>query len=513
MTQRMKPWGALAVVCLAGLVPSRGATVNAAPPGAAREDRQPHPPASALVSKPGTDTVRTNTPAADGDLLKFNNGDALHGTLVSLGMDGALRWRRADVKEPIAFSLDNVLELQLAARPRSAARPPHRLTLELTNGDRLAGDLVALNGSTLQLNTWYAGPLAVQRAMIRRIVFRAAPSAAVYTGPTGLADWTATKSTRNAWTFKEGAFYCAPGSSGGLGRQVDLPDAANIEFDLAWRGPLYLQLGFYCEKLTSPFGAGGGLLQFSAASVYLNRSLPARAAGIKSRSVGVAVPQLQARNKARVSVRVNKAQKTIALLLDDELVKQWTEQELAGSGRGLLFYARGQCSLRIANIVVAPWEGQLDSASDGAAAGGEDLVRLTNGDQLSGTVSRLTKDTAIVAASFGEISVPLERMARIDLAGLKAAVARRRAGDVRATFLDGSRFTLALEKLADQALVGSAESCGRVTMLLDAFSRVQFHIYEPRPEADGGDERDGAGGGDNPAGMDQPGQVEIIQIE
>ena len=75
---------------------------------------------------------------------------------------------------------------------------------------------------------------------------------------------------------------------------------------------------------------------------------------------------------------------------------------------------------------------------------------------------------------------------------------------MRASFLDGSRFTLALEKLEEQTLTGASESCGHVTTALDAFSRVQFHIYEPRPEAGGDDDwGGGAAGGDTPEGVEQ----------
>ena len=93
----------------------------------------------------------------------------------------------------------------------------------------------------------------------------------------------------------------------------------------------------------------------------------------------------------------------------------------------------------------------------------------------------------VVATSFMEMKVPLERVAQIDFADSKTEKPYRQAGDVRAIFLDGSRFTRALEKLDDQALIGTCESCGRVTTALDAFSRIQFRIYEPRPVAGSAD--------------------------
>ena len=86
------------------------------------------------------------------------------------------------------------------------------------------------------------------------------------------------------------------------------------------------------------------------------------------------------------------------------------------------------------------------------------------------------------------MKVPLERIATIDFTAQKAEKARRQANDVRAFFLDGSRFTLALDKLDETALTGSSENCGKVRSALDAFRRVQFHIYEQPAETDGKNE-------------------------
>jgi len=489
--------GLLGWLWAAGNVP--GALELPAPPRVAPDS--PSETNARPAPKPDASGVPAS-PAADGDLLKFNNGDVLHGTIVSVGAGNALRWRRADVKDPVAFNLDNIQELQLAPRPPRTTRTPHRLAVELTNGDRLAGDLVALNSQLLKLDTWYAGPLELKRAMVQRIVCQAAPLEAVYSGPTGLAGWTIAEGARNAWKYKNSAFYCRPGNAGGLGRNVNLPDLANIEFDLAWRGQLYFQVGFYFGNLNNLYSTGGYMLQFNNSSVFLNRTSPNR--GANNMGSSVEIPKFQNKSKARVAIRVNKAKKTIALFLDNDLVKQWPDaEEFAGSGRGMIFYSQGQSQLRVANIVVTPWDGRLDSEAAAAVPGADDLIRFANGDKLSGTVVNIAKDEAVVAASFGEMKVPLERIAQIEFSSQKAEKARRQAGDVRAAFLDGSRFTLALEKLEDQALVGSTESCGRVTTALDAFSRVQFHIYEPRPEAGGDDDWGGAAGGDNPEGMEQ----------
>ena len=449
---------------------------------------RPAAPRAVKVEQPApTEVVTPVSAAPEGDALKFRNGDVLHGTILGIEGGSLLQWRRDDVKAPLGFALDNVLELQLAPRVPKTARVPHRMVVELTNGDRLAGDLVSLNEKVLKLNTWYADTLSLKRSMVQRIASVAATPDSVFSGPTGMSGWTTSDSSRDGWKFKNGAFYSPQRNSCGVGRNVNLPDMANIEFDLAWRGQLYFQVGFYYEDLRNLYGSGGYAFQFNSTSVYLNRYGANR--GSSNLGSSIELPKFQTKTKAHISIRVNKAKKAIALFVDGEMVKPWTDPEaFAGNGKGLIFHSQGQGQFRVSNILVTAWDGRLDSGSTAAVVAAEDTIRLGNNDKVSGTIKSIGKGEVVMATSFMEMKVPLERVAQIDFADPKTEKPHRQAGDVRAVFLDGSRFTLAMEKLTDTALLGSAESCGRVSTALDAFSRIQFRIYEARAAAGAGDE-------------------------
>lgn len=447
------------------------------------------------VPAPAGGSAKSSSPATavpqDGDVLKFRNGDSLHGTVMTVVPGTGLRWRRSDVKEPVGFDLANVVELQLSARPPRTSRTAHHTVIELTNGDRLAGDIVSLNDKVLVLNTWYAGTLSVKRPMIQRITFGASSNPeAVFIGPTGLDGWTQ-EGNRGAWSYKKGALYGR--QNGSVARDVKLPDVANIEFDVAWLGQLSMQFAFYIDDLRQLYNAGGYMMQFNYSNVYLQRSRPQR--GFNQLGTNVDVPDFQRKTKGHISVRVNKPKKTIALFVNGNLVKQWTDPgEFAGKGTGIMFFAQGQGQLRVSNISVTSWDGKLDTDAVATAASApvEDLVRFANNDKVSGNLTGIANNEIAFATSFAGMKIPLERVAQIELAGQKAEQARRQANDARAYFLDGSRFTLALEKLDDQSLVGTSENCGRVTSSLDAFRRVQFHIYEERADT-GGDDDDWGG--------------------
>lgn len=443
------------------------------------------------VPAPAGNSARSSSPTAapqDGDALKFRNGDSLHGTVVTVVPGSGLRWRRSDVKDPVMFDLANVVELRLVPRPPRTSRAVHRTVVELTNGDRLAGDIVSLNDKALVLNTWYAGTLSVKRPMIQQITFGVANPDAVFVGPTGLDGWTR-EGNRNAWTYRKGTLYGR--QNGSIARDVNLPDMANIEFDVNWLGPFSMQFAFYIDDLRQLYNAGGYMLQFNYSNIYLQRSRPQR--GFNQLGNNADVPEFQRKTKAHISVRVNKPKKTIALFANGNLIKQWTDPaEFAGKGTGIMFFAQGQGELRVSNILVTTWDGKLDTDISGASTNSttEDLVLFANNDKVSGTLSGIANNEIAFATSFANMKIPLERVAQIEFDGKKAEQPRRQADDVRAYFLDGSRFTLALEKLDDQSLVGASENCGRVASSLDAFGRVQFHIYEEHADI-GADDSEG----------------------
>ncbi len=441
-------------------------------------------PVKPAITVPGPATGGAAPAVKDGDTLRFRNTDTIHGTVLGVAPAVGLRWRHGDVKDSILFGLDNVAEIQLAPRPPRASRAVHRTVVELTNGDRLAGDIVGLNEKTLTLNTWYAGQLILRRPALQRIAFVSAPREAAYVGPTGLEEWTRGEGQKSAWSFRKGALVSS--RNGAIGRDVKLPDMANIEFDIGWQGQFYLHVGFGFDQVRQLYNSGGYMLQFNQSNVYLQRYRPQQ--GSNNLGQNVEIPNFNRKTKAHLSIRVNKAKKSITLMVDGQVVRQWTEpDDWVSKGGFLVFLSQGQGSCRVSNISVTDWDGRLDSDSV-VGVETEDLVRLANNDKVSGTIQAITRDQILFATSFAEMKIPLERVSTVEFAGQKAEKARRQATDVRAVFLDGSNFTLGLEKLDETALVGSSENCGRVTGAIDAFRSIQFHIYE-KP-ADAGDKND-----------------------
>jgi hypothetical protein len=432
------------------------------------------------------------------DLLEFLNGDVLHGTFLSVDPKGGTRWQHAAIKQVVEINPGSISKIRLD-RPKSTNATPRQIcSVRLTNNDELLGELISLDDESLNLETWYAGSLNIPRKMIGYIAPGQAKLASIYEGPGGLEGWTVKGGGGggrigmvrgggggNSWKYANGAFFSA--GNGTIGRDLKLPPLSNIEFDLSWRGYLQLAVSIYSDTLES-YGGNSYMMQFNYSSVYMQRMTR----NGESSSFGqVEIPAFNQKAKARVSLRSNKETKTISLLIDGAMVKQWTDRGEFASGGGLVFFQQGQGFAKISNLRVSEWDGKFEDQSAASAKSKEDLVKLANNDKISGALKTIKDGKMSFNTAFATLDVPIERVAQIELSGEKSDKVGQKAGDVRAVFVDRGTVTFQLERWDDQQVVGNSPNFGKVKFLPTAFTMIQFNLDKVKtPEGDAGDAGD-----------------------
>lgn len=415
------------------------------------------------------------------DVLRFRNGDVLSATFVGMNADGALQFEHADAPEPFAVDPSRVHTL-LPVRPPRPPAAERRHVVELVNGDRLAGDVEALNDSVLRLDTEYSGSLELKRAMVRRITSQTAFDDAVYSGPSGMLGWCLIPpGDLNRWQYRDGAFHATRPNSGSLSRFVPLPPVASIEFDLAWQETPQLFMGLYLNSIDgNQMGGGGYTLTMNGAQWQLKSRVP----GSQSPTGGDGdASRFLNRKQAHVAIMANLPGKQMAVCMDGEVVKQWTlPGDVTSHGAGLLFNSglvagsNGADRIAIGNILIRRWNGKL---------GNEDSVILANGDQINGVLKRMTGTGAIVASGASETNIPADRIMEVVLARTQAATPPPLGNEIFVKFRRGGGLTLALQKADGRALSGISAACGPVTVPLDALSLVQFHSGDRNPAGAG----------------------------
>lgn len=418
--------------------------------------------------------------------LFLRNGDRVTGTLESIDPKSSVRWRRVDVEEPIEFKPEHVAAIEFSSRLKPSTNSGDRCLIRLANNDELEGSLVQLDETNAVFRTWYAGELNLPRRALQGIIPIPPDAEVVFRGPASLDGWTIGKvvvpgGNPGEWKFKNGAFYATNAAS--IARDVKLPDTSLIEFDLAWKGLFQLAVALYTDyfqpinlanKDTEPNFGGFYSLQinsFSANLLPVKKNEPLRFLG------QVSVPSFNQKNAAHIEIRSSKSKRTVALLVDGDLIKQWTEtEEFAGQGRGVRFVHQGQGKVRLSQLRVSQWDGQfIEKAGATNAADKVDLAKLRNGDRAAGEVKTIKDGQVSMSTPASALQIPLARVKQIEFARQKRSSSMDHP-TIRAYFTRGCTVTFELGKWEDGKIIGSSPNLGNVVFDASAFERVELNL-------------------------------------
>lgn len=425
-------------------------------------------------------------PVAGREALLFRNGDRLYGALQSLAPTTGVRWQHSDAEQVIDFLPDNVAEIHFPSRPRPLPAGTASCRVQLNNQDELEGSSIRLDSENALLQTWYAGEITIPRRSI--LVIKPVPpeGATLFQGPTGLEGWTIGKvvsalGDAGEWKYRNGAFYATNAAS--IARDLKMPDEALIEFDLAWKGVFQLAIALFTDYLqpinlankdTEPDFAGFYSLQlnsFSANLLPVKKNDPLRYLG------QISVPAFNQRNAAHVEIRASKSKRSVSLLVDGQLIKQWVDtEEFAGQGKGMRFVHQGQGRLKLSHLKVSEWNGQMEDSPAVATDARQDVVRLRNGDKVEGHVKLVDTNNVQVSNAGTDLDIPLVRVKRIELAGSRPDAIGKTSETARAIFCRGGAVTFELERWEPGKVLGQSPNFGKLTFDPAAFSKVELRL-------------------------------------
>ena len=427
-------------------------------------------------------------------VVRFSNNDRLTGTLAALSSD-LLVWQSPVLAKPTAFFLKNIMDLTLPATT-PAPSADHEATLKLTNGDSVCGQLAAVTDDTIAIDTWFAGRLIIPRVMVAGVTI-ADQSALIYRGPTSLDGWRQAVDNP-AWTYSRSAFHSR--AAGSLTRDKLLAEECAITFDVAWKGDaLGLKVLVFADEPSAGSTAAGYEISFQRGNIYL-----ALKNGRSSQFIGSTQSQVLMENdKARIELRASLKSGKFCLLINDRMLEVWSDPE-AGKGRygrGLSFSASQNTSqLRISGINITPWDGvaeQMAAPRQGMRGQlerrgltdtpqpappdkpPEGRMELANGDSLEGEVLTIANGMIQVKTPLGEVKLPVARLRSLALKQVALERCKRRNGDIRGWFADGSSIVFRLEGVAADTLLGSSQNFGTATFRTAAFNRIEFNIHDP----------------------------------
>ncbi len=415
-------------------------------------------------------------------VLEFLDGSALHGTLRAIDSKKGLRWEYDGAKQPLEFKPENLAWLRFPRTTPHATNSDATCQFQFANGDEFFGKLLALNESELELQTWFGGKFKTPRTMARSIRFFPKGAGTIYEGPTGMEGWQLGKNPNSAssWQYRDGAFL--GNSPGTLGRDLNLPDASRVEFDLNWSAPFSLLFSFYTGVFDGfNYNTSCYMFFISPGNISLQRINTSNGSASLGRSDAI-LPMLT-KKKAHLEFRGSKEENFLEVLVDGKSVNQWKDNAgWAGKGSGILFYTQSEgAAVKISNLKVSEWDGRPGSQSSTNALGGQDELYLVNRDKVSGKVMSLRDGKIVLSATAGSLEIPLQRVTQILFSNADTNVLARGPWEIQASVAGGGTISFALEKWDDEKVLGRNKTFGIVSLNSRSIRQIQFNPDKAKP--------------------------------
>ena len=196
------------------------------------------------------------------------------------------------------------------------------------------------------------------------------------------------------WVYRNGAFYANKPAS--LARDIGLPDVAEIEFDLTWKGALNLAIALYTDSLQPILLSSkdngpdfGGFYSLRIQSVFMQLMRIKKHEALGQSSLGdLVVPSLSQSNRVHMDLRVSKPRHSIAMFIDGALIKQWIDPNgFAGEGKGVRFVQNPPGgAVKISNLRVSHWDGVFEDTRPAEVDPSRDTAWLSDGSAVAGTI-------------------------------------------------------------------------------------------------------------------------------
>jgi hypothetical protein len=126
--------------------------------------------------------------AAPDDILRFTNGDQLHGHYQGIGEGNAILWSRDDLNAPLTLKSENVRHVILrGAAPQTD--PSSYAYITLQNGDQIPGEVLSFDDKTTRIRSHAVGEITLPSESIAAINPNPFGGKLQYAGPFSPDGW------------------------------------------------------------------------------------------------------------------------------------------------------------------------------------------------------------------------------------------------------------------------------------------------------------------------------------
>ncbi|MGY8646805.1 MAG: hypothetical protein ACKVLL_05550 [Verrucomicrobiales bacterium] len=201
------------------------------------------------------------------DLLRFTNGDIMHGNFA--GLKGGILWNRPDIDEPIRFELKNLRQVVFDGGNNSPAQPKSPF-VSLVNGDEIPGKIISLDEKALVIDSPLTGQITIPRDQLKTLNPNPFGGQLHYAGPFSSDQWVMIdaeteevtepeekeaeekkkedeeKPKQNpSWLYSGASLYST--NTRAVALDGKLPDVGRLRFKIAWRNGFSSTVAFHAD--------------------------------------------------------------------------------------------------------------------------------------------------------------------------------------------------------------------------------------------------------------------------
>jgi hypothetical protein len=420
---------------------------------------------------------------APGDLLEFLDGSLMHGGLKSMDTASGLLWENPAAKKPIGLQPNHLDSIHFSGATPVKYSPSARF--HFNNDDDILGSVTSLDDDHLGFSTWFGGSLLIPRNAVQTITFLSSNYAVIYEGPDSTDGWVVGSHNPDSWVYRDGAFVS--GAPGSVGRDFHLTDSSTIEFDLVWSDLYEMMVSIYSDAVDHLDFGNSYILEFrhsrqddvvSLRHVDVDRDIPIR-------NFGSAPINLAGKTKMRVTIQSNKEEGTIAVFIDNVLVKRWKDENgFSAMGGGVLFQqvAGGGGAVKLSNFKISRWQGRYEPETS-VIATNTDVIHFINHDHAAGKITAISGGKVSLAMGDIALQIPIERITQINFATAPVPAPTHDPWEVRAWFPGGGCLSFQLDKWNDAQVAGRSAIFGPLAFQTGQIRQLEFNLDRPKKPA------------------------------
>lgn len=238
--------------------------------------------------------LTTSTLSAADDILRFSNGDQLHGEYQGIGEDNTILWARKDLAAQLTLKSENIRHIILdGAAPQKD--PSLFAYVTLANGDQIPGRVLNFDDKTIEIQSHAVGKVSIPSSSVTGVSPNPFGGKLSYVGPFSPDGWeipnpkTANKDVRPgqdpfaddepnleenpdaeeekddkkadaknvekkeepSWKHAGSAWYHVKGTQP-LIRKDCMDDSTRLRFRIAWRNRLNVNIALHADFMPPP---------------------------------------------------------------------------------------------------------------------------------------------------------------------------------------------------------------------------------------------------------------------